>query len=143
MYSLAYKSKRPLELRRLATPAMGPPSRYHKHGLCRAATQGEHQVQSSAALKVVLGRRLVVAPVSRKMWSARAQQLLRRGRRGGVEARWRVQDICDVHLLAAEDETLLDGRDAFLLLDTLLYAGDLRGALVSVAAMQVEVRELE
>lgn len=60
-----------------------------------------------------------------------------------MEARWRVQDICDVHLLAAEDETLLDGRDAFLLLDTLLYAGDLRGALVSVAAMQVEVRELE
>jgi hypothetical protein len=31
----------------------------------------------------------------------------------------------DVHLLATEDESLLDWRDAFFLLDALLYPGDL------------------
>lgn len=31
----------------------------------------------------------------------------------------------DVHLLSAEDQSLLDGGDAFFLLDSFLYSGDL------------------
>lgn len=41
----------------------------------------------------------------------------------------------DVHLLAAEDKTLLDRRDAFLLFDAFLYPGDLVLPFVLVKAL--------
>lgn len=41
-----------------------------------------------------------------------------------------------LHLLAAEDEALLCGWDAFLFLDALLDAGDLCGAWLVVCSLQ-------
>lgn len=35
--------------------------------------------------------------------------------------------VYDVHLLSAEDQSLLDRGDAFFLLDALLYSGHLDG----------------
>lgn len=47
--------------------------------------------------------------------------------------RWEGRVSC-VHLLSAENESLLDWRDTLFFLDTLLYAGDL-GVGVSFAVL--------
>lgn len=79
-------------------------------------------MQCGATLKVVLGRRFVVRPSSEKetcqLDDLRCVRLksslcLGYGSVGGE----------DIHLFAAEDESLLDWRDALFLLNALLYPG--------------------
>ena len=81
-------------------------------------------MKRGATLKVVLGRRFVVRPSSEK----ETCQLV------DLRCMWLKSSLClgygsvgggDVHLFAAEDESLLDWRDALFLLDALLYPGDL------------------
>ncbi len=81
-------------------------------------------MKRGATLKVVLGRRFIVRPSSKKkmcqLGDLRCVRLksslcLGYGSVGGG----------DVHLFPAENESLLDWRDALFLLDALLYPGNL------------------
>jgi len=77
-----------------------------------AAAQGQHQVQRRAALELVVGCCLVVDPV---------YKVLARGPIREEGLGWGVGK--KAHLLAAVDETLLNGWDALLLLDFLFDLG--------------------
>lgn len=82
-------------------------------------------MQGCASFKVVFGGRLVVVPVHAQ--SVLLLLLL-------LPATGHKREL--LHLLSAKDETLLNGWDTLLFLDTLLYARDLEGE--SVVSQEVK-----
>lgn len=89
-----------------------------------STTQGKDQVQRRAAFEVVVCGCLVVRPVKHRTRSVNARDQLKTKKKGVKEGKF-------IHLLPTEDQPLLDGRDAFFLLDALFYPGDLACYCVS------------
>lgn len=82
-------------------------------------------MQRRAALEVVFFGRLIIRPSGSCLVSPGCYLIMweNEGRRQHA------------HLLAAEDESLLHGWDAFFLLDALFYLRDLRGWWGCVSAL--------
>jgi len=74
-------------------------------------------MQRRAAFKVVFRCRFVVRPV---FFQRSCKLVVQTRKEEVVVVGWR-----DVHLLSAENQSLLDRRDAFFLFDAFLYSGDL------------------
>jgi hypothetical protein len=92
-------------------------------------------MERCASFECVVRCRLVIDPVSQSPVSVPVYSIVRRAAVLGVH----VESGCggeNEHLLAAKDETLLDGRDALLLLHLLLDLRDL------VVALDVELNLL-
>lgn len=81
------------------------------------ATKRKDKMQRRTTFKVIFRGRLVVRPFSFHQHSCQL----------AVQKKRREEGCDDVHLLSAEDQSLLDRGDAFFLLDALLYSGHLDG----------------
>lgn len=88
------------------------------HGIAPAA-QGKHQMERGTAFEVIFCGCLVIRPINREK---RLATSLRRAQ--GLSASYNRNE--GLHLLSAEDESLLDGWNALLLFDALLYPRHLR-----------------
>ena len=86
--------------------------RYRQVSLA-STTKRQHQMQGRAAFELVLSRRLIVRPTETN-YSVTDTLRPSEG-----------QEEWHVHLLAPEDQTLLDWRNSFLFLDAFLDPRDL------------------